>query len=726
MPKTVRIGEHIFILPQDPVTQDDVLFVKDKRENQRWRRQTDFPKIFFDFIPGYTKENSDATLYDSSGVLRMVSVQDTEILHRLLVRELKRRVYGIHYMNDGDLNYLTGDHYFTLQWGQMHGYTNPETNDGYGEYRQFQRDIFFFIQLCFQETNTFGGFIAKAKKTGVTQLMALMFLNRSTMIKEKRFLMMSKSHVDAKFTNMMFFQHGLEGLPPIMKPAIGNLNQSTVSFDQPKIRFTGSKMNMQQQQIRAMQGSGYKTTVEAVPTKEDAMDGPKVYVAWKDEFPKYKNPGPKKVFDKSSESVKLQQTKYGTDFYTSYPPENDSAGFFEAKEIYFNSALSTLNELGQTKSGLLKFFVSALDSTEGTLDRFGRPDRTKAFYINDTDRKSVGNNRSEKQKKKRQYPRTEKECWESGGSGSTFDNIRLGMRDAELEEEENNGAVHFKEGFLEYTNGEGSPLYFRELTQRQREENVEPYWRQYVPLLPEEVNRVILNQHRDWEGNLMPYRDNPFTGAIDPTDYKEKKDVLEGSKNAITVMNELDLIKNTRFGYNVTNALVLEFLFRADDPDEIEEEAVKVILYTGGYFIIEANKGWLFTRLKKRGLGNFLLYKDRKKKMIRTIEPGDELQPINTETESINEYCRAIARYFREPPTVEDIDWLAYFKSRRAIAQLMDFDPMATKVSDLVVALGYNLLAKEAIAALRILWAQEDEQYEPGLMQSIVDKILYL
>lgn len=722
MNNIIHIDEHIYELPAFPKSHDDVLFVKENnKKNQYWRRQIDFPKQFFEYVGGVTKVG-EADIFNGDGVLITISEDTARALIRFRDRELHRRIHGVWIMNFGELTYLTGNHYFTLQWGEMHGHINPETGDSFGDYREFQRDFFYFIDHV-EKSPVSGGFIAKAKKTGITQLMALMFLNESTLIREKRFTMMSKSHDDAKDTNMMLYQHALEKMPSIMKPSIKNSNLSKVVFDKPKIAISGSQRSLKM--LGDSKHDGFKTFVEALPTKEDAMDGPKIWRAHLDEFPKYKNPYPKAVYDKSIEATMLQQIIYGKQFYTSYPPEDDSKSFFEARKIWNDSALKTKNEAGNTASKLIQFYISALNSSEGTFNRYGKADQSKAFYLNEQDRKSAGTDRRDLQKKKRQYSRTKKEAWESGGSGSLFDNIRLAEQESDINDEVADGAEYYRQGSLEPKMGRMSPVMFTEITDQEKTDGKEGKFRFYAHLLAHELN-VPFNLPSDDNGFLMPHPDTTMVAAVDPTDYKLKKDVAEGSKNSITVMNEFSIARNTAFRSVASNIIIAEYYDRPDDPDEFYEDLVNLILFLGCYVIVEANKGWVVTRLKKDGLQNFLLLKDKKLGIIRPFQEGDELTLINTTEDMINEYCRAIARYIRKPTAPDDIDWLKTIKSDRLIQQLMNFDVQNTKKFDMVVSFGYCRMAIEALFAIRQLRIKHEAMYSPDVMEGVLAELIYL
>lgn len=735
--KKIQLDEHVYLLPPPPKSQNDVLFVKEKKQMQFWRRQQDIPNFFFDFIPGYTKVDADATIYNSEGRLMTLSMEDTRTLIRFRDRELYRRKHGVWFMNNGELEYVAGNHYFLLQWGEMHGYVNdehegckysingmrhPDYGSAFGMFREFQRDIFYFIDLVEKDPDSAGGFIGKAKKTGVTQAMSLVYLNESTMIRQKRFAMMSKSHPDCKGTNMMLLQHALERMPMIMKPRIKNINQSKVVFDKPKQNtITGSSKQLLEQS----QASGFQTFIEALPTKEDGFDGPKIYRSWIDEFMKCESPYPQQLFDKSSEATKLQHEIIGKQFLTCYPPEDNKKGYFESRKIWAESTLATKNAINQTKSGLYNYFVSALNATEGTFNWYGKADMKEAFRKNHARRDAVAADRRALQRLKRQYPETVKEMWEAGGAGSAFNNLRISEQVSDLEMEEKEGAIFFIEGNIDWSNGYMSPVVFTEITMEEKAAGKTGQIRLFQKLHPEEVNWVYNNKSRDTLGNWTPNPNTTMVGSLDPTDYKQSTDVMQGSKNAIYFGNVLDSVRNTKTNSISSNVLFGEYFDRPDDPDELYDFVVKLIMWLGLYMIIEANKGWVVTRLKKDGLANFLLIWDQKLKQIRPYKHGDELILINTTTHMIDEYCRAISRYIRQLQEGEQgVDWLKHIKSIRLLMQLMDFDPLNTKVFDLVVAFGYWRLGIEAMAYIKEQRDKENAMYEQGMMEGLIGAII--
>lgn len=711
--KVIQIGEHKIQLPPFPESKDQILFHGEN--DPYWRRQTDFPRIFFDYNKYHTKINQDNTQYDNNeGHLISLSVDDTATLKRLQTRELNRRRYGLWMKNGKDIIWLAPDYYFNLQWGPMLSLAKK-----YGDFRWFQNDAMILKHHVDHDGNRLGFYISKAKKTGITQIMAGAYANESTMVRGKNFGIMSKTFdEDAKALNMALYFHIIENLPDILLPEEKKRNEHEIIFGVGKAH----------KQLKTPT-KPLNTRVYASKTKPSGFDGPVMWKDWLDEFPKYwesAKQSPDLVFKKTQETVKLQQQINGKMYITSYSPEDDNRGFYEAKKIYEESKLATQDKiLGRTKSGLLCHFIGTLESAEGCFLPNGKTDQKKAFYFNEAERDAVKGDRLQLQAKQRQYPRTEDEAWGIGGKSSVFDTIRIGIQIKEVEAELLTGVRPYKEGKLLWTNsmweagkfdirpsGMFSPIYFEPLTDEQIMKGEEERLLIYEMPGDEEICRGLKANNRDEYNRLMPLDDSINVGGVDPTDYAAKSDVIEGSKNASLTMNIYDPILDTRKGRVASNILMSEYFFRPENPDEFYEDLVKEILFFDKRVIVEANKKWVVTRLKNDNLHNYLLLL----KPDGTIAPykeGDDDRLVNTTHSLIDAYIRAIKRYLAQVKNGGvGIDYLFYQKCLRILKQLVHFKADDTKKFDLVVALGLTRLAAEAFSIFRLDLIKDDDDTE--------------
>src|ERR1700744_1925516 len=120
--RVVEVGEHTFQKPLCPTDKSSILFLDQKREDAYWRRIVDFKEIWFSFIPWYSKLYQEATLYsDDDGSLLSLNKEDSDYIVRTYETEMHRRRNGLYFRNGEDIEWITGNHYFVLQWMAMLG-----------------------------------------------------------------------------------------------------------------------------------------------------------------------------------------------------------------------------------------------------------------------------------------------------------------------------------------------------------------------------------------------------------------------------------------------------------------------------------------------------------------------------------------------------------------------------------------------------------------------------
>lgn len=723
----IRIDDLEYALPEKPA-KEEILFHDKGKLDQYWRRQEDFPQIFFDYNP-FTIVNAVETRYDvENSVLISLSVADTAELKRLQNREMHRRVYGVWFMNKGVATYLTGVHYFILQWCQV-----PDVPGNYLGYRKFQRNFFYAWDLCEHDEDCLGLYVIKPKKTGLTQLVSLIFLEKSTRMKEKRFGMMSKSKDDARDTNFMFYLFALNKLPYIFRPRAAKETETRRIFALPRKKDTGTRSSVLAQ---LKNDTGFNTEVFVAPTVVDAFDGPKLELGWFDEFPKYDDPSPEKVFTKCSQAVKIDHDINGKIIITSYVVETDGKEFDEAKKIFEESELSTKTvSTNRTISGLYTHFISALDSGNKLFDVYGDCDTEtrRGQILAEREQKKYDSNAL--QAIIRQYPITKEEAWRKGGaSGSAFNNIRLGERDKEISDGMASGQLPFVPGYFRWKNGmrlgevEFVPVpqeTMMEFTDKEIDTNKSARFRWYMPnIRPADFmpNKPFLNANRDRRGRLKPFEDTLFCGAADPFDYALKEDVAVGSKGAITIELMPHTPTNTIYGINVTGRMVIDYLFRHDDPDDYYEDLIMLVLYFGMYVYVESNKPWVTKKMKDEGLQNFILYRTKEK----TVEPfveGAEMVQTATNKDVIEELCLALANEI-SAPAEGSFDLLKLYYSKRLIKQLMEFKPTDTKRYDLAMCWGLNKVARNSLQSYRLRVANHKGRYDRSTIETMFNHLV--
>ena len=107
-----------------------------------------------------------------------------------ITEEFKRRRDGVWFYNNGVPTYITGNHYFFLQWCKI--------DIGYPSYLDFQRKLFIHLEACVADPRCIGQIYVKCRRSGYTNMSAAIMVNEGTQVKEKLLGIMSKTGKDAQ------------------------------------------------------------------------------------------------------------------------------------------------------------------------------------------------------------------------------------------------------------------------------------------------------------------------------------------------------------------------------------------------------------------------------------------------------------------------------------------------------------------------------------------------
>lgn len=730
----IHIGEHIFETPPIP-DKSEILFADEKSDNAYWRRSTDYRDIWYQFIPYFTKLYQKVTWYDQDEQLTTLNNEDSDYIIRIYEQEMKRRRHGVWFRNKDEPTYLTGDHYFLLQWAKM------QRPDGleYADYREFQRDYFYLIRLCWMFKYILGCFFSKPKKTGITNLQwSGYYLNKATMTKNRNLAAMNLERDICAKVFRDYFMYSFNNLPPAFKPMIKSKWETDGVIIFGKLHNTSKKSRLS----GTSDDGELNTSVFCVPTKAKAMDVAMMADAWIDEPPKIRNIG--EIFRTNKESVKIQDVFNGRFWMTSYTPEEDNDSFREARDIFFDSELRTItpHSGGQTKTGLICHHIPAYAAWEGCFNKNGQCSEKEAMQRNQLLRNNAKGNSRNLQAIIRQYANDKREAWSTAGAGSVFDNLRLGELLADIEIDHRDSPENpYVDGKLEWTNalwetglrnkrrrGEFCPVKFVPLTEDQVARGETGKFRMYKNI-PITHQNLALKQGRDEWNNILPPPHFLYFGGADPTNYAAGSEVIEGSKNAYYTMSIADERLDTLLKKVSSKIILFEYFARPELPDEAYEDLVKEIIYCGKLNIVEANAPYVATRLLEEGLGYFMLVRDEngilttwKRHMGLPHEPDKSYQLIrNTANSYIKEMLETVVRLIKnyiERPRPGEKDYGKTIQSDRLLTQLMNFDAKDTKLFDLVMAWGYCLLCYETYMAS--LLSTEEDYSNPRIIAAVL------
>lgn len=723
----IVIGEHVYTVPPCPKNKSDILFIDNCYEDAYWQRGTDYPAIWYEFIPYRTKVDCSHTKYDDkTGELLQINSDDTKIIRQLYIQERQRRTNGVFFRNGNDIEYLTGSNYFTLQWCKMFGNTK---NDGYGLFYKYQRDIFYLLDLMWQDW-ILGLDVSKAKKTGITQIIDGGYcVDKATSMFQWLIGFMSRNEDVAIENNMKLFLYAFDNLPLALRPKVG--------FKAPKggnIEFselTKSKI------LKSSTDEVLNTRVFCVPTSEHSFDSHFMNIIRMDEFPKYYQDSkkePKEILRNNKAGAKDQDFFRGRIILSSYPPEEDDIGSEQAGEVYRESKLMT-KKFGKTESELICTHIAAFRSLKSCIDKRGDCDEKKAMEIIGQNRERVKKDRKALMAEIRQNPNNEEEAFGSNTQTSVFDPIRVAEIDLALEEERLMSPHNpYISGRLEWENnkwerglknrrpkGEFGRVKFIPLTKEELEKAEEGRLRIYFDLSDNQKCSVLRNGKDEFDC-VIPNQFYTHVAGGDPTSHAAASEVIMGSKNAYVVKSRKNPSLDSalrRTGAPASGIITHVYFYRPELPDEAYEDLVKLIIYTGCLITVEANVPEFATRLLSEGLGRFMLVKDKagnyviwSRWMGLAHEEDKQYHLIRTTSNSqdskilLEIFVRLIKMFIQRPEDGEK-DYGMTIKDERVIKQLKKFDPLDTKLFDLIMAWGYAEFTDEMYTNL-LLEGTED------------------
>jgi hypothetical protein len=160
--------------PKQPAKKD-ILFHDKPKEEQRWARE-ELPQEL-------RRIRSMEEWMEMPEVFRKKHT-------RYISQEYKRRRNGVWFYNNGVPTYITGNHYFFLQWCKI--------DIGYPLYLDFQRELFIHLEACVADPRCIGQIYVKCRRSGYTNMSAAILVNEGTQVKEKLLGIMSKTGSDAQ------------------------------------------------------------------------------------------------------------------------------------------------------------------------------------------------------------------------------------------------------------------------------------------------------------------------------------------------------------------------------------------------------------------------------------------------------------------------------------------------------------------------------------------------
>lgn len=660
-------------LPNPPEDIEEILFIDYPKEEQYWRR----PEV-------------------PAGISRETANEYIEFIHQ----EFKRRVEGVWFMNNGVPTYLTGDMYFALTYGKM------LDDGGYMNYREPQRDLFYFLQACIVDKRCLGDLFEKSRRTGFTYVVLFIVLNRITMMKNQKAGITSKTDKDAEEA-FLKFSYAFLSLPFFFRPVVKGRAESNkrLEFAKPPdlTRDAQKKANIAIDKY-------LNSFIDYRASVDGSYDS--IQLNWYicDEAGKRHNGHSIiKHLGQVTPTMKKGGRIVGKAFVGSTVGEADKGGD-NFKKVADGSECTERDKVtGRTSTNLYRHALYAHENHEMHIDRYGKCHQVKPevktynifgeLIMNG----SMEYIKAEADAARRQSdelfneylranPMTRGDMYRPKGGGNNFNLVKINEQHIY-----NNNLPddYVMRGYFTWLNNEPDTEVIW---------NPDRKGKFRVTWLPKQENR---NQIHIEGGVKFPKNGSIGRGGVDSFDIDKTVDDRH-SDGAISFYN--------MFSQKIdmpSNQFVLEYCERPPYREVFYEDYLMASVFYGYPSLIENNKREIIEYTKKRGYGGYVMKRPReytpevniKKKVVEWGIPSNSKDIILRHESAIQRYIHYhVGEWTEQNEAVEvengrtgyrDVGATGSMLLTRTLEDWAKFDPAKRTKYDLSISSGYALLAAD-------------------------------
>ena len=549
--------------------------------------------------------------------------------------EWNRRTDGYWFMCNGAATYITGSHYFYLNWAKI--------DVGHPEFRQANRIFFYFWEACKADIRCYGMCYLKNRRSGFSFMASSETVHQATQSRDSRYGILSKTGADAKklFTDKVVPLSA--ALPFFFKPIQSGMDRpkTELAYSVPSVKL--SKKNIQATSTEDENLVGLDTTIDWKNTGDNSYDGEKLQLLVHDESGKWEKPNiVTNNWTVTKTCLRLGAKIIGKCMMGSTSNKLDSGGE-EFKGLYYQSDLRRVkrNRNGQTPSGMYAFFINALWNMEGFFDKYGWPVFEtpeepvegidgELIYTGVTDYwqaevDGLKDNGEQQNEYYRQFPLTEKHAFRDEATDSLFNLAKIYEQIDWNEEMTREGYV--TQGSFQWKDG------VKDTEVRFVPQKNGRFFLSWIP--PEHMQ----NQYITKDGIRYPAWNN--FGAFGCDSYDISGTVggggSKGALHGLTTWSMNPDVPNSKF--------FLEYVARPQTAEIFFEDVLMAIVFYGMPILAENNKPRLLYHLKRRGYRGYSMNRPDKT-MLQMSVTERELGGIPNTSEDVKQaHAAAIESY---------------------------------------------------------------------------------
>lgn len=673
------------------------------REEQFWRRQLPPPNFKDRFLEEEYKRSQELELLVNGQIKEITHVDP--VLERFRRREWLRRLYGVWFFNDGEPTFITGSHYFYLNYCQW----DHKINDGYPMYYEFSRDNFYIRTWCTQNPKSLGYLMIASRGTGKTNEEIATVINRATYFHKHRAAFQGK-HIDDSVKTMIQAKAVplFNALPSYFKPQYshGTNAKTSLVFSRPSVSGKAAT------NVEFGPNQELGSIILAVQPGEKVLDRESMNDVLCTEVGKTEKTVAD-VFERhgvNARTVYRNHRKIGMLREESTVEELDAGGE-ECLKIYKASDMNNLDGNGWTTSKIHRHFISALTTNTdindyvdmtgknwgAPCDKFGRVDRKIAGIIIQNDLDAVKHDLREMSSRMRKSPRTETEAFIKDQSKSIFNIQLLTNRLNKLRHEM--VKLPYVTGGLYWLKDKFGPVGFK------ADDHTGRFNFSWFPDEHQNVSnpdqwKILNNVGKEWgydkQGRsrtmLFPKNDNLFRIGTDPIKFTKTKDP-RASKAAIHAFRLFDGLVDYGKPESqwLSHNFFCEYLVRPEDPETYLEDLAMLCIFLGARVLPERNVPSVNMYFEQNGLDRFLAY------------PKEFVQSVGLDVQTNSDD----AGYASSPEVIDYYTrrWISFINRHidrmpfdRTIESLMNFDSTNPTKEDATVSGGFTLVHAEKIS----------------------------
>lgn len=330
-------------------------------------------------------------------------------------QEWDRRLNGFWFMNNGVAAYVTGSHYFYMQWWQI--------DIGYVKFRMPDLEYFYFLQYCIEDPNCMGMIEITKRRFGKTFRGGVFITEYPTRTKMTNGGIQSKTGGDAKKMFAKAVVNPFKKLPRFFRPeydmSLGITPKSEIRFQQTNVRGKKAEDGLDKEELGSL--------IDFQSADVVAYDGQKLHRYFSDEWAKTVECN---IYDRhdvirycllDDEGNIIGKALYSS---TVEQLESEKDGVQEAAiNLWNDSDQLNKGEDGRTPSGLYRFFMTA--DRARNFDVYGYPDVEKTVKAILADRETIKHNQRAWAARVRKEARTIKEAFYAGNTKCEYNSENM-------------------------------------------------------------------------------------------------------------------------------------------------------------------------------------------------------------------------------------------------------------------------------------------------------------